>query len=133
MEKNIRLKPIFSLTPRSCERISTWKTILKQSNIPFELRSELRDNPSGPVLLLDLIGELPALFFMGKAAYIGGGFDSELGGHFLRGTSWASCIKRTYRHSNPQAWRESRASSVINPRIWLKGLRATTQTSQTNS
>jgi 3-deoxy-D-manno-octulosonic-acid transferase len=77
---NLRLM----LVPRQKERFDEVAALLRRANIPYLRRSELRHpvtlSPCHPVILVDTIGELGALWGLAGLAFVGGSLDGKRGG-----------------------------------------------------
>jgi 3-deoxy-D-manno-octulosonic-acid transferase len=70
------------LVPRQKERFEEVAALLRRSGQPFVPRSELRGpiQDRGPVILVDTIGELGAVWGLADVAYVGGSLDGRRGG-----------------------------------------------------
>jgi 3-deoxy-D-manno-octulosonic-acid transferase len=76
------------LVPRQRERFDEVAALLQRSGIPFRRRREIRDQPGHPVtlspchpvILVDTIGELGALWGLADVAFVGGSLDGRRGG-----------------------------------------------------
>jgi 3-deoxy-D-manno-octulosonic-acid transferase len=66
------------LVPRQKERFEEVANLLKSSGEPFVRRSEL--GTQHPVILVDTIGELGALWGLADVAFVGGSLDGRRGG-----------------------------------------------------
>src|SRR5262249_6486175 len=76
------------LVPRQRERFDEVAALLQRSGIPFRRRSDIHDppghlvtrSPCHPVILVDTIGELGALWGLADVAFVGGSLDGRRGG-----------------------------------------------------
>jgi 3-deoxy-D-manno-octulosonic-acid transferase len=67
------------LVPRQRERFEEVAGLLRRSGLPFGRRSEGGD-ATQPVVLVDTIGELGALWGLADVAFVGGSLDGKRGG-----------------------------------------------------
>jgi 3-deoxy-D-manno-octulosonic-acid transferase len=67
------------LVPRQKERFDEVAALLRRSGIPFARRSAL-PGAAHPVILVDSIGELGALWGLADVAFVGGSLDGKRGG-----------------------------------------------------
>ncbi|MEX1298736.1 MAG: glycosyltransferase N-terminal domain-containing protein [Desulfotignum sp.] len=75
---------VIALFPRHMHRIDPWKRRLKQSRIPFFLRSTLSGPPDVPgIILWDLFGEMRQVFAYAHAVFMGGSLKPLGGQNFL--------------------------------------------------
>lgn len=73
------------LVPRQKDRFAEVATLLEKSGMPFARRSELTlDTPlatrHSPLVLVDTIGELSAIWGLADVAFVGGSLDGKRGG-----------------------------------------------------
>src|SRR5262249_31450017 len=76
------------LVPRQKDRFNEVATLLARSGEPFVRRSQLTSSPCHPVtpsprhpvILIDTIGELSALWGLADVAFVGGSLDGKRGG-----------------------------------------------------
>ena len=74
------------LVPRQKDRFEEVAQLLEKSTIPFLRRSQLLDSPTRkppsalPILLVDTIGELGAVWGLADVAFVGGSLDGHRGG-----------------------------------------------------
>jgi 3-deoxy-D-manno-octulosonic-acid transferase len=75
------------LVPRQRERFDHVAALLRRSGHPFVRRSEIADssqsairNRQSPIILVDTIGELGALWGLADVAFVGGSLDGKRGG-----------------------------------------------------
>jgi 3-deoxy-D-manno-octulosonic-acid transferase len=75
------------LVPRQKERFDEVAALLRRSEVPFLRRTEntrsphlVTPSPPHPVILVDTIGELSALWGLADLAYVGGSLDGKRGG-----------------------------------------------------
>jgi 3-deoxy-D-manno-octulosonic-acid transferase len=70
------------LAPRHPQRFSEVETLLKQSGLAFEKKSQMngRSGILSDVIFLDTLGDLPALYSMADVAFVGGSLV-DVGGH----------------------------------------------------
>jgi 3-deoxy-D-manno-octulosonic-acid transferase len=67
------------LVPRQKDCFEAVATLLKKSCVPFSRRSE-NIEPRSPVILVDTIGELGAIWGLADVAFVGGSLDGKRGG-----------------------------------------------------
>jgi 3-deoxy-D-manno-octulosonic-acid transferase len=67
------------LVPRQKDRFDEVAALLRRSGVPFTRRSEL-PGAAAPVVLVDSIGELGALWGLADVAFVGGSLDGKRGG-----------------------------------------------------
>jgi 3-deoxy-D-manno-octulosonic-acid transferase len=75
------------IVPRQKDHFDEVASLLRRSGLPFLRRSELRGashsiapSPRHPVILVDTIGELSALWGLADIAFVGGSIDGKRGG-----------------------------------------------------
>jgi len=73
------------LVPRQKDRFDEVAALLERSNIPYVRRSKLTTSPphhptTAPVILVDTIGELGAVWGLADVAFVGGSLDGKRGG-----------------------------------------------------
>jgi 3-deoxy-D-manno-octulosonic-acid transferase len=74
------------LVPRQRERFEEVARMLAASGLPFLRRSRLKEGPAvngsthPPIILVDTIGELSALWGLADVAFVGGSLDGRRGG-----------------------------------------------------
>jgi 3-deoxy-D-manno-octulosonic-acid transferase len=74
------------LVPRQPDRFDEVARLLEKQAVPFVRRSalsssvEVRDGKAAPVVLVDTIGELNALYALACVAFVGGSLDGKRGG-----------------------------------------------------
>jgi 3-deoxy-D-manno-octulosonic-acid transferase len=71
------------LVPRQKDRFDEVAALLKRSGEPFVRRSDLHPltpSPRHPLILVDTIGELGALWGLADVAFVGGSLDGKRGG-----------------------------------------------------
>jgi 3-deoxy-D-manno-octulosonic-acid transferase len=68
------------LVPRQRERFDVVAELLRQSGEPFVRRSAISTVTGRPVILVDTIGELGALWGLADVAFVGGSLDGRRGG-----------------------------------------------------
>lgn len=82
-----------AVAPRHMHRVEAWKAGLRSAGVPFRLRS-MKDGPGSgedaatscaapPVYIWDTFGELPSLYAIADAAYVGGSLVPLGGQNFL--------------------------------------------------
>ena len=86
-----------AVAPRHMHRVEAWKTGLRAAGVPFRLRSMKDGRGSGgdaspslaasPVYLWDTFGELPSLYAIADAAYVGGSLVPLGGQNFLEASA----------------------------------------------
>jgi 3-deoxy-D-manno-octulosonic-acid transferase len=77
-ERNPRLR--LAIVPRQRERFDEVAALLARSQIPFVRRSQLQEPAAAPIVLLDTIGELGALWPLATIGFVGGSLDGKRGG-----------------------------------------------------
>ncbi|MFP4072116.1 MAG: 3-deoxy-D-manno-octulosonic acid transferase [Desulfovibrionales bacterium] len=79
-----RPETVVALFPRHLHRIPAWTSLLKDQNISFLLRSNIRGPaPLGCVVLWDTFGELGAAYEYARAVFVGGTLAPCGGQNFL--------------------------------------------------
>jgi len=68
------------LVPRQKDRFEEVARLLQTSGIPFARRSQLTEPATAPVILVDTIGELGAIWGLADVAFVGGSLDGQRGG-----------------------------------------------------
>lgn len=70
------------IVPRQKERFGEVAGLIKNANIPFQRRSDIRPDMeiTASVILVDTIGELAAVWGLADVAFVGGSFDGQRGG-----------------------------------------------------
>lgn len=68
------------LVPRQKDRFDDVARLLTQSGLPFVRRSELTGPTESPIVLVDTIGELGAIWGLADVAFVGGSLDGRRGG-----------------------------------------------------
>ena len=74
------------LVPRQPDRFDEVARLLEKRAVPFVRRSalsipvEVREGEAAPVVLVDTIGELNALYALASVAFVGGSLDGKRGG-----------------------------------------------------
>lgn len=69
------------LVPRQPDRFDEVARLIEKQAIAYVRRSRLGDDPSdAPVVLIDTIGELGAIWGLADVAYVGGSLDGKRGG-----------------------------------------------------
>lgn len=71
-------RPLLVLAPRHSKRFEQVASLLEQSGHRWFRRTE---GGQGDILLLDTLGELSGLYTQARAAFVGGTFESAIGGH----------------------------------------------------
>jgi 3-deoxy-D-manno-octulosonic-acid transferase len=86
-------KAIMLLAPRHPERFTVVADLLKQQNVPFQLRSHWRGSDiAGSIFLLDSIGELAALYALAQVAFVGGSLVPSGGHNILEPARYGAAI-----------------------------------------
>lgn len=97
------------LVPRHPERFADVATLLDQSGLPWQRRSELESqisslksqisdlrfeisDPGGPILLVDTIGELGAWWGATHIAFVGGSFGSRGGQNMIEPAAYGATV-----------------------------------------
>ena len=106
--------PLLILAPRRMQRVPEVHQLTASSPLRVGLRSENVNPLEVDVLILDTMGELAGLFSSAQAAFIGGTFDAQIGGHspaeaFRMGIP---VISGPHRHANPAAWKNGWCETV---------------------
>lgn len=80
------------LAPRHRERAAMVERLVRRAGRPLRRRTLLGATPlrAGEVLLLDTLGELPALYGRADVAFVGGSL-APVGGHNVLEPVWAGC------------------------------------------
>ncbi|MFO0926551.1 MAG: 3-deoxy-D-manno-octulosonic acid transferase [Gemmataceae bacterium] len=69
------------LVPRQPDRFDEVARLIEKQQIAFARRSQMGDDPcDAPVVLVDTIGELGAIWGLADVAYVGGSLDGKRGG-----------------------------------------------------
>src|SRR5262249_13930831 len=68
------------IVPRQRERFDEVAAFLARSQMPFLRRSQMQKPASAPIVLLDTIGELGALWPLATIGFVGGSLDGKRGG-----------------------------------------------------
>jgi tetraacyldisaccharide 4'-kinase len=91
------------IAPRHLARVPEIERLLAGEK--WRRRTEGFDGDT-EIVLLDTMGELGGLYHQARAAFIGGTFDSALGGHSPAEALQAGLpvIRGPYAHANPAAW-----------------------------
>jgi tetraacyldisaccharide 4'-kinase len=99
-------RPLLIIAPRHLERVEGVQSRVRAHELGGDLRSQEPDLSILDVLILDSMGELAGLFSQARAAFIGGSFDSKLGGHSPAEAFRAGLpvVAGPYQSSNPAAW-----------------------------
>jgi len=91
LQKNPKLRLV--LVPRHPERCPNVAEILQDSQLLYRLRSdEIALDDQAPVLLCDKLGELRAIFGLGKLAFVGGTLVDHGGHNPLEAAAWGATI-----------------------------------------
>lgn len=69
------------LAPRHPERFDEVAEILKRGDIPYQRYSQMRENPTEKVILIDQMGLLDPCYQIATLALVGGSFTPKVGGH----------------------------------------------------
>lgn len=73
-------RPMLVIAPRHLQRLDAVAALLEDAGHAWSRRSTGMDL-TRPILLLDTVGELAGLLSEADAAFIGGTFDADIGGH----------------------------------------------------
>jgi 3-deoxy-D-manno-octulosonic-acid transferase len=68
------------LVPRQKDRFDEVANLLERSGVPFARRSRIDAPIDAPVILVDTIGELGAIWGLADLAFVGGSLDGKRGG-----------------------------------------------------
>jgi 3-deoxy-D-manno-octulosonic-acid transferase len=80
------------LVPRQRDRFDEVARLLKMGSVPFSRRSAL-DDPRAPVILVDTIGELRAVWGLADVAFVGGSLDGKRGGqNMIEAAAYGSAV-----------------------------------------
>src|SRR4029079_16993311 len=80
------------LVPRQQDRFEDVAALLKKRCVPFSRRSAMSD-PRAPVVLVDTIGELGAVWGLADVAFVGGSLDGKRGGqNMLEPAAYGSAV-----------------------------------------
>jgi 3-deoxy-D-manno-octulosonic-acid transferase len=82
--RSLDARPQLVLAPRHASRFDEVATLIEDTGLRWGRRSALEgpEVPAGiEILLLDSVGELAGLYPLARVAFIGGTFDSAIGGH----------------------------------------------------
>ena len=112
-------RPLLVLAPRHLDRVPEVLREIERRG----LRALRRTDEGGllgadtDVLLLDTLGELGGLYRQGRAAFVGGTFDPQIGGHSPAEafSSGLPVVHGPQTHSNPVAWTQGIALRVGGP------------------
>lgn len=76
---------VIGLFPRHMHRLHAWEQRLTRLNIPWQLRSSLKNDPAraGSVILWDTFGELNHAYALARAVFVGGSLAPLGGQNFL--------------------------------------------------
>jgi len=118
-------RPLLVLAPRDPARFAEVGRALAGAGVAWLARSALRRPGQGDravpaevdVLLLDSVGELGGLYAPGDAAFVGGTFSREVGGHSPSEPRAAGTpvVAGPWTHANPGAWEGLRAFHAMTP------------------
>ncbi len=124
-------RPLLVLAPRHLDRASEVEGLALEMGVRIARRTRLGEaglSVETEVLLLDTIGELAGLYRGAKAAFIGGTFDPDIGGHspaepFAAGLP---VVHGPATHANPVAWTQGIALRVsgLDPEVLSRALRS---------
>lgn len=106
-------RPLLLLAPRHLARIDEVEVLLQGWR--WARRSQGLDRVAElEVLLLDTMGELGTLYQQARAAFVGGTFDQDIGGHSPAEAFSAGVpvVSGPHQHSNPVAWQNGIALTV---------------------
>jgi 3-deoxy-D-manno-octulosonic-acid transferase len=80
------------VVPRQKDRFEDVAALLKKRGINFSRRSAL-DDPRSPIILVDTIGELGALWGLADVTFVGGSLDGQRGGqNMLEPAAYGSAV-----------------------------------------
>ncbi len=68
------------LVPRQKDRFDEVARLLEKSGQPFVRRSQIQTTTDAPIVLVDTIGELGAIWGLADVAFVGGSLDGQRGG-----------------------------------------------------
>ncbi len=76
---------VIGLFPRHMHRLNAWEQRLTRLNVPWQLRSSLKNDPApaGTVILWDTFGELNHAYALARAVFVGGSLAPLGGQNFL--------------------------------------------------
>ncbi|MEC8425675.1 MAG: tetraacyldisaccharide 4'-kinase, partial [Myxococcota bacterium] len=106
-------RPRLLVAPRHAARFDAVHRLLQADGRTVARRSR-GDALDTDVVLLDTMGELAGVLHHADAAFIGGTFDPDIGGHAPTEATAAGvpAIAGPCRHANPAAWDEARVWDV---------------------
>jgi 3-deoxy-D-manno-octulosonic-acid transferase len=90
----------FIIVPRQRERFDEVAALLTRLPIPFLRRSQLHEPAEAPIILLDTIGELGALWPLATIGFVGGSLDGKRGGQNMIEPA-AAAVPTTF---GPHVW-----------------------------
>lgn len=103
-------RPLLVLAPRAPKRFdAVWQQLQQRAGglrLARRSRVGVRLDAAVDVLLLDTVGELGTLYGQAAAAFVGGTFVPDVGGHSPAEASAAGCpvVHGPQVHANPGAW-----------------------------
>ena len=101
-------RPLLVLAPRDPRRFDAVWSLLTAGGLVVRRRTRIGTvvEPEVDVVLLDTIGELASLYRSASAAFVGGTFSPEVGGHSPAEPAAAGCpvVHGPHIHANPGAW-----------------------------
>ncbi|MDM8538994.1 glycosyltransferase N-terminal domain-containing protein [Desulfobacterales bacterium HSG17] len=75
---------VICIFPRHLHRVSHWSKRLNKGDIPWKLRSEIKEEVSeGTIILWDFFGELAAMYELAKAVFVGASLVPLGGQNFI--------------------------------------------------
>jgi 3-deoxy-D-manno-octulosonic-acid transferase len=94
LQDRLKQKPRLMLAPRHPERFAEVASLLKSSGLSWMRRSELESDldKQCDAILLDSIGELPAIYPLASVVFVGGSIANFGGHNILEPATVASCI-----------------------------------------
>jgi len=114
-------RPLLVLAPRSLNRVSEVESLTTGFACSLRSRSEGHDTD---ILILDTLGELAGLLPQAHIAFVGGTFDSAIGGHSPTEAAQAGIhiVHGPHTHANPSAWTGLLTTTVPDPSGLLEAL-----------
>lgn len=100
-------RPALVLAPRHLDRCPEVAGLLDECGVRWTRWSELETAPrAGQVLLVDTLGELARFYPQARAAFVGGTFDAQLGGHSPAEAAAAGLpvVRGPHAQANGPAW-----------------------------
>lgn len=109
-------RPMLILAPREPARFDEVAGLLLSRGERFVRRTAMGTS-TAEVVLLDTIGELSGLYAHARAAFVGGTFAANVGGHSPAEAAAAGCpiVHGPFTHANPRAWADLETFAALAP------------------